>query len=211
MIVKDLQYCGTETLRKLKTLEASSNADPAELELLRRKAVALHELQHYVQYGNWTCQASREKYFTLFKCNFDYKLIAKRFDTTRESLDVFAARQNKRLTAVIGEALRLIELNRIDEGLDCFYAAAGIFSDREFDYRVSDLLPEVQKKDIFLVSECGREIEILRSLMRSDVEKRLNGGDLGKLGYLVFLLSGEDSTFKEQRRELVSKLRKKDS
>lgn len=211
MIIKDLQNCCAETLYNLKVLEASSAADPAKLEHMRRKMVALKELNRFVAGGKWTREASREKYKALCKSNFDYKLIADRFNTTRESLDVFAVRQDKRLKGFIGEALQLIKLNRIDEGLDCFYTATGEFSDREFSYRASELLPEVQKKDSFLVSDCAMEIEILRSFMRSSVEKKLNGGDLEKLGYLVFLLRSEDSTFKEQRSELIRKLRKKDS
>ena len=95
--------------------------------------------------------------------------------------------------------------------MDCFYAATGEFSDRELEYRVSDLLPKTLKKDSFLISECLEEVEILRSLLRTNVCKRLNGADSGKLGYLVFLLQSEDNTFREQRIELIRKLRKKDS
>lgn len=211
MTIKDLINCGKETKHRLIELEASDCPACEELELIRRKMNALKELQSYVFSGNWTRKASREKYIALIRSKFDYKLIADRFNTTRESLDVFAVRQDKRLKGFIGEALQLIELNRIYEGLDCFYTATGEFSDREFSYKASELLPEVQKKDSFLVSECAAEIEILRSIMRSSVEKRLNGGDLEKLGYLVFLLRSEDSTFKEQRSELIRKLRKKDS
>lgn len=111
----------------------------------------------------------------------------------------------------IGEALWLIEQDRIEEGLDCFYAATGEFSEGEFDYRVSELLPKTSQKDSFLVSECGEEVDILRSLMKSNVQKRLNSADLEKLSYLVFLLNTKEEAFRQQRTELIGELRKKDS
>lgn len=211
MIIKDLKDCGKETQHRLRELEASSISDTAEIDFLRRKAAALRELQRYVQFGDWTCKASREKYLALFSSKFDYKLIAERFSTTRESLDVFAARQNKRLERTIGEALRLIEQDRIEKGLDCFYAQTGEFSAGEYDYRVSELLPKMSQKDSFLASECGEEITILRSLMKSNVQKWLNGADCGKLSYLVFLLNTKEEAFRKQRTELIGELRKKDS
>ena len=130
---------------------------------------------------------------------------------TRESLDVFATRQNKRLERTIGGALRMIEQDRIEEGLDCFYAVTGEFSEGEFDYRVSELLPKTSQKDSFLVSDCTEEVGILRSLMKSEVKKRLSGADLDKLSYLVFLLNTKEEAFRQQRAELIGTLRKKDS
>lgn len=175
------------------------------------KLSVLCQLWSYVRRGNWTREASREKYLALVKSEFDYKLIAERFNTTRESLDVFAARQNKRLERTIGEALRLIEQDRLEEGLDCFYAATGEFSAGEFDYRASELLPKGSQKDSLLVSECAEEVNILRSLMKSNVQKRLNGADLDKLSYLVFLLNTKEDALRKQRAELIGELRKKDS
>lgn len=211
MIIKDLMNCGKETQRRLRELETVSVSDTAELELLRRKMAALRELQNYVYNGGWTRTASREKYIALVKSKFDYQLIAERFNTTRESLDVFAARQDKRLERTIGEALRMIEQDRIEEGLDCFYAATGEFSAGEFDYRVSKLLPKMSHKDSFLVSECSEEVKILRSLMKSNVNKRLNSADCGRLSYLVFLLNTKEEAFRQQRAELIGELRNKDS
>ncbi len=211
MIIQDLKSCGNITQKRLKELTSTGIFDTAELELLRRKIAALHELQHYVQYGDWTRKTSREKYLALFISKFDYKLIAERYNTTRESLDVFAARQNKRLKGTIGEALRLIEQNRVEEGLDCFYAKTGEFSIGELDYKVLELLPEKSQKDSFLVSDCAEEVKILRSLMRSNIQKRLNGADRDKLSYLVFLLNTEEEVFWKQKEELIGELRKKDS
>lgn len=177
----------------------------------KSKLSALRQLWSYVRKGNWTRAASREKYLALVKSEFDYKLIAERFNTTRESLDVFATRQNKRLERTIGGALRMIEQDRIEEGLDCFYAVTGEFSEGEFDYRVSELLPKTSQKDSFLVSDCTEEVGILRSLMKSEVKKRLSGADLDKLSYLVFLLNTKEEAFRQQRAELIGTLRKKDS
>lgn len=211
MIIKDLKDCGKETQRRLRELEAAGVSDTAEIDFLRRKAAALRELQRYVQFGDWTRKASREKYLALFSSKFDYKLTAKRFNTERECLHVFAARQDKRLERTIGGALLLIEQDRIEEGLDCFYAVTGEFSAGEFDYRVSELLPKTSQKGSFLVSDCSEEVNILRSLMKSNVQKRLNGADCNKLSYLVFLLNTKEEAFRKQRTELIGELRKKDS
>ncbi len=211
MIIKDLKDCGNKTQHRLRELEAAGVSDTAEIDFLRRKAAALRELQRYVQFGDWTRKASREKYLALFSSKFDYELTAERFNTTRECLHVFAARQNKRLERTIGGALRLIEQDRIEEGLDCFYVATGEFSEGEFDYRVYELLPKTSQKDSFLVSECSEEVNILRSLMKSNIHKRLNGADLDKLSYLVFLLNTKEEAFRQQRTELIGELRKKDS
>lgn len=211
MIIKDLKDCGKETQRRLRELEAAGVSDTAEIDFLRRKAAALRELQRYVQFGDWTRKASREKYLALFSSKFDYELTAERFNTTRECLNVFVTRQNKRLERTIGEALRLIEQDRIEEWLDCFYTQTGEFSEGEFDYKVSELLPKTLQKDSFLVSDCGEEVTILRSLMKSNVQKRLNGADLDKLSFLVFLLNTKEEAFRKQRTELIGELRKKDS
>lgn len=211
MIIKDLKDCGKETQHRLREIEASGISDTAEIDFLRRKAAALRELQRYVQFGDWTRKASREKYLALFSSKFDYKLIAERFSTTRESLDVFATRQNKRLERTIGAALQLIEQDRVEEGLDSFYAATGEFSEGEFNYCVSDMLPKASQKDSFSVSDCAEEVNILRSLMKSNIHKWLNGTDCDKLSYLVFLLNTKEEAYRRQRTELIGKLRKKDS
>ncbi len=210
MIVKELNDYAAEITCRLRELKNTGCSDSDECAFLRRKKAALRELHNYVLSGNWTRKASREKYNALVNSGFDYKLIAQRFNTTRESLDVFAARQNKRLSTVIGEAFRLIEQDRIEEGLESFYSLSGVFSPQEFDYKPLELL-EPQKKDSFLISDCSEEVVILRSLMKSEVKKRLNGADSEKLSYLVFLLNSEDSAFAEQRAELIGLLRKKDS
>lgn len=211
MIIKDLKDCGNKTQNRLRELESISSPNLAELALMRRKMSALREIQSYIFNGNWTRVKSREKYAALIKSKFDYKLIAERFNTTRESLEVFAARQNKRLERAIGEALRLIEQDSIEEGLDCFYARTGEFSAAEFDYRVSELLPKTSQKDSFLVSDCAEEVKILRSLMKSEVRKRLSGADCDKLSYLAFLLNSDEEVFRQQKAELIRKLRQKDS
>lgn len=177
----------------------------------KSKLSALRQLWSYVRKGNWTRKASREKYIAFVKSKFDYELTAKRFNTERECLHVFATRQNKHLERTIGGALRLIEQDRIEEGLDCFYTQTGEFSEGEFDYRVSELLPKTSQKDSFLVADCGEEVNILRSLMKSNVRKRLNGADCNKLSYLVFLLNTKEEAFRKQRTELIGELRKKDS
>ncbi len=211
MIVKELNYYAAEITCRLIELKNTGCLDSDEYAFLRRKKAALRELHDYVLSGNWTRKASREKYNALVESGFDYKLIAERFNTTRESLDVFAARQNKRLSAVIGEAFRLIEQDRIEEGLESFYSLSGVFSPQEFDYKPLELLPKYPQRDSFLVSDCSEEVGILRSLMKSEMKKRLNGADSEKLSYLVFLLNSEDSAFAEQRAELIGLLRKKDS
>lgn len=161
--------------------------------------------------GEWTRESSRKKFAALVKSKFDYELTAKRFNTTRASLNVFVARQDKRLERIIGEALSLIEQDRIDEGLKSFYFQSGVFSLNEFDYKPLDMLPDTPQKDSFMVSDCTEEVRILRSLMKSELQSRLNSVDSGKLSYLVFLLNTKEEAFLMQRAELVDKLRKKDS
>lgn len=48
------------------------------------------------------------------------------------------------------------------------------------------------------------------SLMRYNIQKQLNGADYDKLSYLVSLLNTKEA-FRQQRAELIGKLRKKDS
>ena len=211
MIIKELIDCGKRTQNRLRALTTAGVSDTAELELLRCKMAALKELQSYVYNGNWTRKASREKYIALVKSKFDYDLTAKRFNTTRECLDVFAFRQNKRLKDTIGKALQLIEQDCIEEGLSHFYSEAGLFSMKEFAYRVSELLPKGSQKDSFLVSNCAEEVAILRFLLKDNLQEWLNRADREKLSYLVFLLTTDDDTFRKQKAELIGRLRKKDS
>lgn len=206
MIIRELQSLGKETKHRLRELEREGAPDPAEHALLKRKLDVLNELQKYVVSGDWTRLASRKKFVALIKSNFDYELIAKRFHTTKASLSVFASRQDERLQKVMGEALSFIYTDRIEEGLSSFYAKAGIISAKEFDYRVSELLPKGENKDRFLIIECGKEVEILRSLMKENLRKWLDGADCAKLAYLMFLLSTEDLEYQQQRRGLICEL-----
>ena len=201
-----------ETKHRLRELEQSGAPDPAEHDLLKRKISALKEIKEYIVSGDWTRKASREKFVALVKSKFDYKLIAKRFHTTEASLNVFASRQDKRLHDVMGDALSLIYTDRIEEGLSSFYIKAGIISAKEFDYRVSELLPRGENKDKFLIIECGEEVEILRFLMRCRMQEWLGSGKYRtKLAYLMFLLCTDETEYQQQKRELVCRLWKKDS
>ena len=210
MVVKRLIECGKQTKHKLQELEQAQKKDSSEYAALSRKMAVLSEIQEYLFHGDWTRESSREKYIALVRSKWDYKLIAERYQTTRESLDVFASRQDKRLQRTIGGALDLIEIGNIEEGLARFYADSGTLSKQEFTYSMRDLLPAAEKKDSFTVSDCPDEVEILRSVRRSNVQEWLSDADCDKLAYLMFLLETDDPAYRQQKRELVAEIVKKD-
>ena len=211
MIAKRFIECSKQTKQRLKELEQAQKKDSPEYEFLSRKKAVLREIQDYLNYGDWTRESSRKKYNALISSNWDYKLIAERYQTTRESLDVFASRQDKRLQRVIGGALDLIEIGYIEEGLARFYADSGTMSKQEFTYSMRDLLPKAEKKDSFTVSDCPDEVEVLRSICRSNVKEWLSDADYDKLAYLMFLLETKDPVYQKQKRELIAEIVKKDS
>ena len=210
MIVKRLIECGKQTKHKLQELEQAQKKDSSEYAALSRKMAVLSEIQEYLFHGDWTRESSREKYIALVRSKWDYKLIAERYQTTRESLDVFASRQDKRLQCTIGGALDLIEIGYIEEGLARFYADSGTLSKQGFTYSMRDLLPPAEKKDSFTVSDCYDEMKILRSIRRSNINEWLNHADRDKLAYLMFLLETDDPAYRQQKRELVTEIVKKD-
>ena len=207
MIIKKFLDELRNTMMTIDKLEHTPNIEIGKIELQRRKLAALREIRQYIKYGDWTRTASREKFMALVQSDFDYKLIEKRYKTSQACLDVFVHRQNDRLERIIGGALTLISLNRIDEGMTLFDANAGSISARDFGYKVEDLLPEGVKSDSLLVYDCGSEVRLLRSLMRSNVQKLLDSADKDKLAYLVFLLNTKDKMYSQQRAELIGKLR----
>ena len=206
MIIKDLISCGKLTVARMRELQRLDETDSEEYTVLMRRKNALNVLQKYVTGGSWTRSSSREKYIALVTSGFDYKLTAEKFNTTRESLDVFASRQDKRLRERIGEALSLIADDETEEGLICFYASTGVLSERELDYNISALLPKGEKKNSLLVSDCAEEVKILRSVMVTVVRKRLGYADSDKLAHLMFLLSTEDEAYSQQKHQLISEL-----
>lgn len=211
MIVKRLIECGKQTKHKLQELEQAQKKDSSDYVMLSRKMAVLSEIQEFLFHGDWTRKSSHEKYIALVRSKWDYKLIAERYQTTRESLDVFASRQDKRLQRVIGGALDLIEIGYIEEGLARFYADSGTLSKQEFTYSMRELLPAAENKDSFTVSDCPDEVEILRSVRRSNVKEWLSDADFDKLAYLMFLLETDDPAYQQQKRELVAEIVKKDS
>ena len=59
---------------------------------------------------------------------------------------------------------------------------------------------------------CEQYITALRRLIEQDrIEDGLDGADFDKLSHLLFLLQTNDDTFMEQRMDLISEPRKKDS
>lgn len=210
MIIKELIDLGKATTRSLKKLECSDEPDGDEIEFLRHKLSALRELQNYAFSGDWTREASRKKFAVFVKSKFDYELTAKRFNTTRASLNVFVARQDKRLERIIGDAISLIEQDRIDEGLNSFYVLSGIISSNEFKYKISELLPEPEYKEGILVSDCAEEVMVLRSLMRSGIREQLKAVDPDRLSYLMYLLNADKEELSNQRKELAALLRAND-
>ena len=210
MIIKKFIECGKQTKQMLKEFEQAQKKDSSEYAALSRKMAVLSEIQGYIYHGDWTRESSREKYIALVRSKGDYKLIAERYQTTRESLDVFATRQDKRLKRTIGSALVLIEAGRIEEGLARFYADSGTLSKQEFTYSMRDLLPKAEKKDSFTVSDCPDEVDILRSICRSNMQEWLSDADFDKLAYLMFLLETDDPAYQMQKRELVAEIVKKD-
>lgn len=207
MVIKDFMDELRNTILTIKNSECSENSDNDEMDFQRRKLAALKEIRQYIKCGDWTRTASREKFMALVQSDFDYNLIEKRYKTSRACLDVFVHRQNDRLERIIGGALTLISLNRIDEGMFSFYANAGVISARDFGYKVEELLPVGVKSDSLLVYDCGSEVNILRSLMKSNVQKLLDSADSEKLAYLVFLLKTKDKVYLQQKAELIGKLR----
>ncbi|MBP1534373.1 MAG: hypothetical protein IK999_09640 [Ruminococcus sp.] len=210
MIIKKFIECGKQTKQKLKELEQTQKKDSPEYRFLSRKMAVLIDIHEYIYHGNWTRESSREKYIALIRSKWDYNLIAARYDTSRASLDVFVSRQEKRLKRTIGSALVLIEIGYIEEGLARFYADSGTLSKQEFTYSMRDLLPAAENKDSFTVSDCPDEVDILRSIRRSNVQEWLSDTDFDKLAYLMFLLETDDPAYQQQKRELVAEIVKKD-
>ncbi len=120
MFIKDLQSCYKATKLIIQELTNANKTDSPAYHNAAKMMNALKELKDFIINGNWTRDESRKKFVAWIKSCFDYKLTAERFNTSRESLDVFISRQDKRLSGLMGEALALLSQGRVDEGfLDC--------------------------------------------------------------------------------------------
>lgn len=211
MFIKDLH---TQYQSVKHNLEQLSNADKKDAPTYQNAAKtknALNVLNTYIVTGDWTREESRKKFVAWIRSKYDYKFTAEQFNTSRESLDVFISRQDKRLNEIMGEALMLICQGRIDEGLCSFYAKSGTVSAHEFDYRISDLLPKPAKKDSIFLDECGQEIYLLQMLMRKEMQDWLSDADSERMAHLLYILGSSDPIDAKQKKELIKLLLKKDS
>lgn len=211
MFIKDLlnRYKATKLI--IQELANADQTDSFDYTNAVKTMNALKELKDFIINGNWTRDESRKKFVAWIKSHFDYKLTAERFDTSRESLDVFISRQDKRLSKLMGEALALISQGRVDEGLCSFYAKSGIISAHEYQYRITDLLPQPEKNSDVDLCDCSQEIYLLQMLMRKEMQDRLSDADTDCMAHLLFLLGSSDPTYAKQKKELIQLLLKKDS
>ncbi len=209
MFIKQFQIQCQDIKTVLQKLSEANMKDSTDYLKAVRVRNAYKELNDYIINGDWTRKESRDKFVAWIKSKYDYELISKRFNTRRDSLDVFISRQDKRLNNIMGEALGLILQGRINEGLVSFYAKSGKLSAYEYDYRITDLLPKPEKKDSVYLKDCAQEIFLLQSLQRKEMIEWLSDADTDRLAHLMFLLNTDDPAYAKQKKELVRLILKK--
>lgn len=184
-------------------LKTRTNPEP----LIYEKTVLIKEMVRYIYNGDWTRTASREKYRTWIKNNFDYEMICKLYNTTRASLEVFIHRQNRRLESYIGEAFELIKIDRVQEARVSFYTRTHFLSANNlFGVNLLSMLPNASLERQFQLADCQDEITLLGSLMRDSIANCINKVNKEKLSYLIGLLSYEDKDLLIQKKLLIDKL-----
>ncbi len=175
--------------------------------LIYEKIVLIREMIRYIYHGEWTRAASRDKYKTWLKNDFDYEMICKLYNTTRASLDVFIHRQNRRLEGYIGEAFELIKIDRVQEARVSFYTRTHFLTaDNQFGYRLLSLLPSASLEQRFQLADCRDEITLLHSLMKDRIADRINKTNKEKLSYLIGLLGADNRELLTQKKLLIDKL-----
>lgn len=202
MLVKELMKYGQAVSQRLRE---TNNPD----EVIRLKALskALNMLLRYIYDGDWARESTREKMKMFIRSKFDYKYVCSACNTSRECLDVFLSRQEKRLIGIIGKPFELICKGEIEEGMRLFGSATGAVSiKREICYNTTEILPEPKIKEGLTIGECGKEIAFLRNISKAALKEQLNGCDTEKLSHLLFLIGSKEDNYKAQKCELVQKI-----
>lgn len=89
MFIKQFQIQCQDINMVLQKLSEANMKDSTDYLKAVRVRNAYKELNDYIINGDWTRKESRNKFVAWIKSKYDYELKSKRFNTRRDSLDVF--------------------------------------------------------------------------------------------------------------------------
>lgn len=209
MFIKDFREYGQLINGQYKhMLTMPGRKDDEAFKLIQKKNRLMQDMMRFVLDGDWARKSTREKFRFFVSHNYDYELICKMFNTRRKCVDVFVSRCNKRLSEVLSEPMHYLKADKPEKACAIFNASVGLMTaERDLGYDLSDLLPEPARMPNVRITDCPVEINILRVLLKNNMEEMIMKGDRKKLAHLLYVLNCNNQAYLHEKADLMTAIR----
>lgn len=199
MFIKEL-YNAERTIRNNLTLLEKGSP---EWLLEKSKMQVLGRIIKYIRTEGVKRGTAKAKLNAIMQTHFDYERVGAMFNTSANSIQVSISYLSKNLESKVGkDTIDLLLAGQIDEAISNFRACSNIYSlDKLIPTEFAQKIPLKLPKTIDL-TECNVELEFLRAISFSKVNKDFSKLDLEKLILIKYILQSRDKRYSDERQAL---------
>ena len=177
--------------------------------LVRKQYSALKEIYDYIKTDEtWAGKQSRRKVIIFIKNRGNYEKTRDEIGSkSRNSIEVSMSYLSKKLSIKIGDnTIELLMEGRVEEAMIQFHTGTGKLNPTDYIIEgLLNLLPEPEKSYKTL-EECKRELRLLLTLTKFNLEKVKKSYDTNHFSYLMYILTSTDIVVSEERKVLYQLL-----
>lgn len=172
----------------------------------------LRDIEMYVYEASYMSrQEAREKVRFFMDNQFDYRKTAENFKTSVASIQTSISIASDRAEKSVGEdVLSLIEDGYLHTAVAKYKGGSNVF--RLSEHIMSEfveMLPQPVDNVGMSVSECESEIRLLKFMSYVNVKQQVSALDIGRLSFLMYVLTNDDSRYTYEKELLNSFLSNK--
>lgn len=197
----------------VKITQANLNNDNIEGDLRKlelQKLNALMEIVIFVKELSWLKQEkAKEKMNFLLTTKFNYKEAQKKYNTSKNAIEVFVSYAQKKLIDIIGkDTIKLILQGDIDFAMSHFRTINNQSNqiNEWFLAGLTEFLPKPDKNS-FLLEECRNELLLIGRLSYFNIKEMFRTINNQKLAHLLYILNSTDGKFADEKEVLISFLK----
>lgn len=167
----------------------------------------LSSIKTYIVKGDWARKTVREKLQYWVNSNYNYQLVAQKYNTDVNSIKVMVSRADAALRKILSEPVGLIVNNHIMDGwiIYCINTKQADVC-ALFGRPLSMDFPTPCISSGYNLTECKAEIKFLRMYNYHTIAEQQKLLDSDKLAYLLALCSNSDVEYREEQKKLVGEI-----
>lgn len=203
MIMRDIVYCLEWVREEKDKIDVRTESIKYKKFLLLEKD--LEDIEKYINSGEWLVrQEAQDKIKYIIKTNYNYGLVAQKYNTTEDAIRTFITYCNQKLKEKIGEnTIDLLLEGKRGVAKAQFETLRGLYAlNNLYPQNVLDMLPKSREAG-YTLEECKKELEFLYVYSQEHLLELYEQCDMQKLANILHYMESTSPDISYERYGLV--------